>query len=222
MRWGPLLLCGWPGLPGLWYRGQYSSLVIAIGFSILLNLTLVSSFLWRSLLGDIFPAVAWPMVFLIWGMSAFVAYHRLTDVMSAKPSEKVADPSRPDTLFIQAQSEYLGGNWDAAEALLKRQIVHEPRDIESRLMLATMFRHSRRLPAAREAILELEKFDEAFEWAFEIDRERQLIDLIEEHELDNRAVTSEDEPPDSLPSNNDGYVRLKEGSLRQTSRQTSS
>ena len=25
MRWGPLLLCGWPGLPGLWYRGNTSS-----------------------------------------------------------------------------------------------------------------------------------------------------------------------------------------------------
>lgn len=201
MRWGPVLLCGWPGLPGLWFRGQMSSLLVAIGFSILLNLALVSSFVWPWALGETFPFVAWPMIFLIWGTSSWVAYNGLTDVMSVPTSEKVADPERPDTLFIQAQREYLGGHWEEAEALLARQIENSPRDIESRLLMATLFRHTRRLNLAREQITSLQRFDEAFEWEFEIDRERQLIDLIEEHEttehsrepVDNRDEEARDE-----------------------------
>ena len=208
MHWGPFLLCGWPGLPGLWFRGQMSSLLVAIGFSILLNLALVSSFLWPWSLGETFPAVAWPMIFLIWGTSAWVAYNGLTDVMSVPTSEKVADPERPDTLFNQAQREYLGGHWEEAESLLKRRIDHAPRDMEARLLLVTLLRHTRRLDQSRDQLSEMQRFDEALEWDFEMDREQQLIDLIQRHDEAERLIEPDDEELDDvLPSNNDGFVR---------------
>jgi hypothetical protein len=208
MRWGPLLLCGWPGLPGLWFRGQMSSLLVAVGFSILLNLALVSSFLWPWSLGETFPAVAWPMIFLIWGTSAWVAYRGLTDVMSVPTSEKVADSDRPDTLFIQAQREYLGGHWEEAESLLKRRIENAPRDVEARLLLVTLLRHTRRLDQARDQLSAMQRFDEAHEWEFEADREQQLINLIQRHEEAERLTDQQDEElEDVLPSNNDGIVR---------------
>ena len=188
MHWGSLLLCGWPGLPGLWFRGQMSSLLAAVGFSVLLNVALVSSFLWPWSLGETFPAIAWPMIFLIWGTSAWVAYHGLTDVMSVPSSEKVAGPDRPDTLFIQAQREYLGGHWEEAESLLNRRLEHAPRDVEARLLLVTLLRHTRCLNEARDQLSEMQRFDEAQEWTFEMDRELQLIDLIEQHEAAERLV----------------------------------
>ncbi len=55
MNWGPVILCGWPGLPGLWYRGYASSLLVAFGFSILLNLAVISSFIWPWSLGESLP-----------------------------------------------------------------------------------------------------------------------------------------------------------------------
>ena len=72
--------------------------------------------------------------------------------MSVPVSEKVADPEQPDTLFNQAQREYLGGHWKEAEMLLERRIANAPRDMESRLLLATLFRHSRRLEQAGEEL----------------------------------------------------------------------
>ena len=204
------MLCGWPGLPGLWYRGQMSSLLVAIGFAVLLNLTLVSSFLWPWSLGETFPAVAWPMIFLIWGTSAWVAYYRVTDVMAVPTSEKVADPERPDTLFNQAQREYLGGHWEEAESLLNRRIENAPRDVESRLLLATLFRHTRRLNKAQEQLSEMQRYDEALEWEFEIDRETQLIQLIEEHETADHSDDSDEQLDDVLPTNNDGYIHVSE------------
>lgn len=181
-RWGPILLCAWPGLPSLWFRGNLSSLLVAIGFSVLFNLTLVASFLWPWILGETFPLVAWPLIFLVWTVSAFVAFQRLPDLMAVPVSEKVAEQRPPDTLFIQAQGEYLKGHWEEAVSLLHRQILHIPRDIESRLLLATLFRHVRDFDNAQIQLDEIEKFDESFEWRFEIDRERDLLDLIQQHE----------------------------------------
>lgn len=180
--WGPKLLCGWPGLPALWYRGSTSSLLVAIGFSVLLNVALITSFIWPWSLGEVFPAIAWPLIVLIWTVSAVSAYRRLPDVMSAPTSEKVADLRPPDTLFIQAQSEYLKGHWEESASLLHRLILRTPRDMEARLLLATQSRHTRNFEEARSQLNELQKFDESIEWQFEIERERELLDLIESHE----------------------------------------
>lgn len=206
MNRGPLLLCGWPGLPGLWYRGNTSSLMVAVGFSILLNLALVSSFLWPWSLGEIFPLVAWPVISLIWVASALVTYKNLPDLMSVRAVPTLNEAQNGDTLFIQAQREYLGGHWSEAEGLLKRQLITSPRDIEARLLLATLLRHSRRLPEAVEELNNIHKYDESVNWIFEIRREQKLIELIAEHE-DSEAVENSAADGVRLTTNNDGYVK---------------
>lgn len=191
--WGPKLLCGWPGLPGLWYRGSFFSLLVAIGFSILLNVALVTSFVWPWMLGETFLAIAWPLILLVWSISAVTTYRRLPDLMSVSPSEKVADQRPPDTLFNQAQSEYLRGHWQESASLLQRLILRQPRDMEARLLLATLFRHTRQFENAKIQLDELMKFDESVEWVFEIERERELLDLIEQHEATEAIQESDDE-----------------------------
>ncbi len=190
-QWGPILLCGWPGLAGLWFRGHFSSLLLAIGFSVLLNVALISSFLWPWSLGETFPAVAWPLILLVWSVSAVLAYRRLPDYLAIPASEKVADQRSGDTLFIQAQSEYLKGHWEEAKSLLKRQLNQNHRDVEARLLLATLFRHTRQFIAASQMLREIEKFDEAYEWRFEISRERELLNQVQQHEGENLAPVGE-------------------------------
>ena len=197
-QWGPILLCGWPGLAGLWFRGHFSSLLLAIGFSVLLNVALISSFLWPWSLGETFPAVAWPLILLVWSVSAVLAYRRLPDYLAIPASEKVADQRSGDTLFIQAQSEYLKGHWEEAKSLLKRQLNQNHRDVEARLLLATLFRHTRQFTAASQMLREIEKFDEAYEWRFEISRERELLNQVQQHEGENLAPVGE---PDGTLSN---------------------
>ncbi len=205
MNWGPVLLCGWPGLPGLWFRGYMSSLLLAVGFSILLNMALVSSFLWPWSLGETFPIFAWPVIFLIWMTSAAVAYKCLPDLMSVRKIPSQDDSQVSDTLFIHAQREYLGGHWTEAEILLRRCLSGNPRDIEARLLLATLLRHDRRLDEATEMLDEVLKFDESANWMFEIRREQMLIELIADHEQSELSGAAEQS--DVLPTNNDGFVR---------------
>ena len=184
MRWGPLLLCGWPGLARLWFRGHLSSLAIAIGFSVLLNLALVSTFLWPWSLGETFPLVAWPMIALVWIASASATYRTLPDLMTAPGQPQATAEPTTDALFIQAQQEYLKGHWKETESLLFRRLDSLPRDIEARLLLATAFRHQRKLVQAAEQLDAIQRFDESIHWQFEINREHQLIKLITQHDSD--------------------------------------
>ena len=197
MRWGPIILCGWPGLARLWTKGRWPSLWIAIGFSLLVNLALISTFIWPQLLGENFPFLGWPLIFVVWISSAWVAYRSLPELLSVGSAPDDVDPESCDTLFIRAQGEYLKGNWTEAKELLVQQIEKNSRDIQSRLLLATMFRHTRCMKEAREQLVELKKFDESTHWDFEIQRERQLIELIEKQE-----------PEEALPGNNNYLSEL--------------
>jgi hypothetical protein len=167
-------------------------------------LALVSSFLWQEPLGTTFPLVAWPVIFSVWTFSAFIAYRRLPDLMAVPTSEKVATEVHPDTLFIQAQGEYLRGHWEEAMGLLVRQTQRNPRDVESRLLMATLFRHSRDFERAKIELVEMQKFDEAIEWEFEIGRERELLAAVKQHELAEAAGNTDS--ADLLPTNNDGII----------------
>lgn len=206
MDWGSRLLCSWPGLPGLWYRGHFSSLLLAVGFAIVLNLALISSFVWPLCLGETFPAVAWPTLLILWTVAAYVSVSTLPDVMSVATTAKVSAEETTDTLFIQAQHEYLGGDWKAAESLLLQRLNRFPRDVESRLLLATLLRHDRQLEQASDQLDTIQKFDESHAWDFEIRRERRLIELILEHEAAESAGIVTD--TELLPDNNDGYVQI--------------
>lgn len=211
MRWGQLILCGWPGLAQLWLRGSYPSLIWAIGFSLVLNLALVSTFLWPALLGNVYPAIAWPIIFLVWLVSTWASL-TVVEQLSAPPkmsSEQERNEfspenegiincdSQPDldtvashTLFNRAQREYLKGHWTEAESLLKQRLIQAERDIEARLFLATLYRHTDKLDFASDQLDQMEKLDDSVHWKFEINRERQLIDQIRE-ELDSQEDFSD-------------------------------
>ena len=198
MRWGQLLLCGWPGLAQLWLRGSYPALFWAIGFSILLNLALVSTFLWPALLGDTFPVIAWPILFCIWLGSTLISL-RMIDELSVPPqmaaeqersgfSDEIVGKTDNDcqsdstgeishTLFNRAQREYLKGHWSETESLLKARLNQTERDIEASLLLATLYRRSNRFVEAAQQLEQIVKFDDSVHWSFEIDRERQSIEL---------------------------------------------
>jgi tetratricopeptide (TPR) repeat protein len=178
MNWGRIILCSWPGLPGLWQRGHTSSLVIAVGFAVLLNLALISTFLWPRVLGEAFPIVSWPVLLLTWSTSILFSYKSMP-VWEQTPKIAAAEGGKQsDVLFIRAQQEYLKGDWEEAERLLRRCLEIWPRDIEARLLLATLLRHSRRLFDASEELAHLLKFDESINWISEIRREEKLIQII--------------------------------------------
>jgi tetratricopeptide (TPR) repeat protein len=144
----------------LWLRGDFYALGLAVFYSILLNLALVSSLIWPAYLGSRFLVVAWPLLAVVWLASAWISWRGMP--LWFQVGHKIAAPAemRVDTLFNQAQREYLKGNWAEARELLERRLRLRPRDVESRLLLVSVLRRVGRFQAAVSEIELLEGMDE--------------------------------------------------------------
>jgi hypothetical protein len=169
MRWVRWATYLWPGLPQLWFEGAWSALALAIGFSLLLNLLLVASLVWVDLLE---PAV------LSWGWLALGLAWVVSIVVMGWGNKSQSTPARlvtQEDLFRRALGEYLRGAWFEAESLCGQIIERHPRDVDARLMLATVLRRTKRYQDARQQIAELERIELAARWQAEIEQEKQLL-----------------------------------------------
>jgi len=73
---------------------------------------------------------------------------------------------------------YLQGQWFEAEKSLVQLLRQNPRDVEARLMIATLFRRTRRWDEALRQLDQLERLEASQAWALEIQRERALIEQV--------------------------------------------
>lgn len=168
MHSSPYIICLWPGLPRLWIRGDWAALATAVAFGAALNLVLVTSFVWPELLPPSFNLIGWLILGTVWLTSVFQAYRSLPHLR---------EPPRVDDrgLFIQAQAEYLRGHWFEAETLLRQLLRHCSRDVDVLLMLATLYRRTKRYDEATKQLDRLDRLDEACKWRCEIAQERDTL-----------------------------------------------
>jgi hypothetical protein len=159
----------WPGLPQLWLHREWIGLAKAVGAAVLLNAVLLGSFGWSELLSSGMRNISWIAVVFIWAASAASGYVQ----MKRCSSRKQITPAK-DT-FSQARDLYLKGDYFQAECLLVEMIGRNERDLEARLMLATLYRHNRRYEEAAKQLDSLMRYEGAEKWKLEIERERTLI-----------------------------------------------
>ena len=195
-------LCCWPGLAGLWLRGHWSSLLLAVAFSLVLNLALVSTFVWPALLNSVLKIAIWPFVLSAWVFFGWVSWREMAE-RHVLPDLSDDDD---DTLFIQAQTEYLRGELTQAELLLTQQLKADPRDAEARLLLATLYRRDGRDEIASQQLVELQKLDDGIPWEFEIQRERQLIASQQGEPEDKEEIDEQQVWQDAHLQNNETEV----------------
>jgi hypothetical protein len=172
----------WPGLPQLWVGGLWSGLILAVGFAVLLNLVLLGTCVWVELLTPLHVRVGWVAVVAFWGVSSALS------IVSSRP-KPASEVSSAEGLLRQALSEYLQGNGFEAEIVLCRLLELDPRDIEARLLLATLCRHAGRYDEALEQLTRLERLRGAEKWVQEIAFERREI-------ANGQQLATEADPPD--------------------------
>lgn len=159
----------WPGLRGLWLRGDVRSLGIAAAFAGLLNFTIIGTFLRSDWVGPTVCLLLWATVVAVCVVSVLFG--------GEKPSPP-ADPNIADrrtSTLRKAQLAYLKGDWLAAEKLLLplTRLQNDP-DHEAQLLLASVFRRNGRRAEAEELLSELTSTGDAY-WLREIHLERQLL-----------------------------------------------
>ncbi|MDX1964272.1 MAG: hypothetical protein SFX18_14050 [Pirellulales bacterium] len=183
----------WPGLPELWQGGDFSALIQAVIFSGLLNLCILSTWVWL----DLLPGAAWIGAWLI-----LTGFWIISCYSNARALQKLAYISSGETsanLFIQAQTEYLRGNWFEAENHVERLLQRRSNDVEARLLLVAIYRESGHFQAATQELAIVETLSDAAGWRFEILREKAYLQSLSvlPPTVANTPLASSDIPPNT-------------------------
>jgi hypothetical protein len=177
--------------------GSWTGLLLAVSFAAVVNLLLLASLVWGELVSAALLRGLWLSAGAIWLVAACVSgWRRRGSVVESAAAES-------EDLFRTAQSEYLQGNWIAAESVLRRMLEADARDFEARLLLAALLRRTKRYKEARRELGCLERLDRASLWTPEIEHENRWLDQLEEetNSQPNEPTAAESE---SLPPVADG------------------
>lgn len=165
------LMALWPGLPPLWVRGCWRGMCQAVGFSILLQLTILTTVIWPESLTLVSRVVVWFCAVGFWSVFAAPEFGQAM----AGWSRGFRAAAAQEPLFHEAQREYLRGNWHRAEKLVRRLLDSDRADLEARLLLATLYRRVGRLEAAGQELDRVTGLPGARRWAWELSGERRRL-----------------------------------------------
>lgn len=166
MRWTTYL---WPGLPQLWLYGSWSGLALAISTAAVLDLLLLGSFGWTELIGPGVRTASWAAFGVVWVVG------EVWSTRECRRREAVNNLNSQEDLFGEALDHYLKGDYYQAEHVLEGLLRRNLRDVDARLMLATLLRHTDRFDEAKHQLDTLTHFEDADKWELEIRQERKLL-----------------------------------------------
>jgi hypothetical protein len=169
MRRMPWTVYMWPGLPQVCFYGNWSGLILAIGAAAVLDALLLVSFGWTELVSHNLRNTFW----VAFGVAWIVA-----TVWSRNECRRQAAVCRlgpEEDSFGQAMDHYLKGDGYQAEQILEGMLRRNIRDLDARLMLATVLRRNGRLEEATRQLDTLAHFEGADKWELEIQEERDLL-----------------------------------------------
>jgi predicted Zn-dependent protease len=126
--------------------------------------------------------ICWVFVGVAWSASA--GYWAWTDRRKTTAPEKASGEA-----FEGALEDYLKGNWFEAERKLNVLIRRDEHDLEARLLMATLLRHTKRFDEATHQLNLPVRLDGAHRWALEIHREGELLMEARKHTI--TSVNSE-------------------------------
>jgi hypothetical protein len=144
-------------------------LAIACGFAVLLDIAILSTWVWTELLDSPFRIFAWSGVILFWLASAVAGAMQMPALL------RVPSPELVDELFARAQAEYLKANWFECEVAVNQLLEEKPGDVDARMLLASMLRRLGHGEEARQQLRSLAALEGAGKWQLEMAREWQLL-----------------------------------------------
>lgn len=196
-------------------RGSWAGLAVAVGFSALANVLLLATVVYRQWITGNALWIGYATLAGIWLLAWWQCrWERRAAVAEAAGEEIPESPSRQrrrsqqDQLFREAQQKYLESDWVAAEQLMLKLLKQNPRDVEGRLMLATLWRHQERVPEALRQLERLERLEAAQPWQREIAAERRQLEQATPSE------SNQDDQPTKIESTEDTETREESANRR--------
>jgi hypothetical protein len=142
---------------------------LALGAGVVLDLLLIVSFGWSELISPTLRTTLWATFGVVWCGVVGWSIRDLRRRAAVRNPNPAADP------FTEAVDYYLKGDYYQTENILGGLLRRNLRDLEARLLLATLMRHTGRLDEAARQLDTLARFEGAGKWELEIHRERELL-----------------------------------------------
>ncbi|MFM8892024.1 MAG: tetratricopeptide repeat protein [Planctomycetia bacterium] len=159
----------WPGMPWLWLRGSLLGLVLALAFAVILDVAVLTTWIWSELIDVRLSLAVWTATAAIWLAGTASA------VTGFPPPIPRGRDAAAEKLFLQARDAYLCRDWLAAETKLRTVLAMAPTDGEAQLLLGTLLRRAGRTDEAVAAFESLARSDAGGPWRVEIARELRRI-----------------------------------------------
>ncbi len=185
----------WPGLPQLWIRGSWAGLLLAVGFTALVNVLLWATLVFSEWLTLQMQLSGYTALAVVWLLSRWQtkaerrANLAVADDQQPSDGATEGEPEQRDVWFREAQGHYLRNDWVATEQLLLQLLKQDARDVESRLMLATLWRHQGRVAEARRQLDRVARLEAAEKWHHEIAAERMALEVDDGENAETDAPT---------------------------------
>jgi hypothetical protein len=170
----------WPGLPQLARDGNWAALAVAVAAAAALNAVLLGTCAWTDFVAPGPRIICW--VFLGTAWTGAIGFWTWNDRQRA-----AALGTSGGKTFQEAQTEYLKGNWFEAERKLDFLLRRNEHDLEARLLMATLLRHTKRFDEATGQLNILAGLDGAHRWALEIHREGELLLAAQKSSITNES-----------------------------------
>lgn len=203
-------VCLWPGLPQAWMLGIGRSLFIALGFTWGVCWLLLATFVWPDWVSTVALRILWCTAVLIWLVATIRNCWYLPRLLATSDAHS-------SQALVEAQTEYLRGNWFEAEAKLLQVLHVHPRDSEALLLLVGVLRRTQRWQPALRKLNQLTLLESAQLWQFEIERERQLLDRAQQlqsaTELEETEHAKESELSEALSSDHSSEAKRDSSNL---------
>lgn len=159
----------WPGMPWLWLRGSLLGLVLALAFAVVLDVAVITTWIWSELVDVRLSLAVWTATAAIWLAGTASA------VTGFPPPIPRGRDDAAEAVFIEARDAYLSRDWLTAETKLRTVLVMAPTDGESQLLLGTLLRRAGRTDEAIAALQSLARSDPGGPWRVEIARELERL-----------------------------------------------
>jgi hypothetical protein len=159
----------WPGLPQLWLYGSWWGLAAAILMAGVCDVLLLATFGWSELGRPRLRILTWAAFGAVWAAGVCWSMWHCRRQARVVSLDACQDP------FVEAVDRYLKGDYYETEQILERLLRHNVRDLDARLMLATLWRRGGRIDEAADQLDVLVRTEGADKWELEIQQERELL-----------------------------------------------
>jgi hypothetical protein len=167
-------------------------LAVAVAAAALLNAVFLGTWFWTDIFAPGLRIICWVLLGAAWSIAAgYWAWKDRPGHPLAGRGPTAASGKSGGKVFEEAQEDYLKGNWFEAERKLNLLMRRDEHDLEARLLMATLLRHTKRFDDATHQLNLLVRLDGAHRWALEIRREGELLMEAREHTV--TSVNSEHE-----------------------------